>query len=203
VPEHPFVNFLVGLANPGVPTELWDQLRPWLRRFAMAVPKHTRLHQPQYCDHVTRGGNQCEHLGVVTCRTCQDTICLKHAYMNREAQAVCANCVGAFAAAAREEQRQEPKGRKKKKKKNKGGRRWEHEAPEPDVDDVQEALEVMGLTEQQADLTTVKERFRRLSLECHPDRFTDPKEKADAEERFKRVSWAYSTLEEWARKRAA
>ncbi len=202
MPDNPFLKFVMGLASPGVPAELWEQLRPWMQRFATQAPTRAQLKDPQWCQHVSRNDNACDHMGVVECRACGELVCLEHGYLSRDFLSVCVTCVGAFVRAAREGERAE--GKKKKKKRQQ--RHWQPEEEEADeeeeLDERREALEVLGL-EDAADLAQIQARFRELSLRHHPDRFTDAKQKAKAEEKFKKLSSAYSTLVAWERKHAA
>lgn len=198
MPENPFTAFFANLVNPGVPRELWTQLRPWLQRLALEVPRHAApLNTPQYCDHVTRSGNGCEHMAVLVCRVCEEAVCLKHSYVGAGGQCVCAQCVSAVSSAYREENRDEPRGKKRGKKKKRAG--WtpppDEEATyaEPEPDERAAAFEVLGLMPD-ATPAVITARFRELSKTCHPDRFTDPRDKAAADERFKRISAAYSLL---------
>jgi DnaJ-domain-containing protein 1 len=194
MPEKPpLMSFLLGLANPGVPAELWSQLRPWLQRFALAVPKHAApLDDPQYCEHVTRSGNGCEHMGVLVCRCCGESVCLKHSYVNGGAQCVCAQCIASLASASREEDDEPaPKNKRSKKRKEWKPPQDEYEGPTPD--ERVAALELLGLTAA-ADQATINARFRELSRTHHPDRFTNPRDTASAEEHFKKLSAAYSLL---------
>lgn len=202
--DNPFLKFVMGLASPGVPAELWEQLRPWMQRFASQAPTKAQLRDPQWCQHVSRNGNECEHMGVVECRACDELVCLEHGYLSRDFLSVCVTCVGAFVRAAREGERTQGKKKKKKKRKQRA-RQWqpeEEDAEEEELDERHEALEVLGLKDT-ADLGEIQARFRELSLRHHPDRFPDAKEKAAAEAKFKRLSAAYSTLVAWERKHAA
>lgn len=197
MPESPFAAFFANLVNPGVPRELWAQLRPWLQRLAMEVPRHAApLGNPQYCDHVTRSGNGCDHMAVLVCRACGEAVCLKHSYVGAGGQCICAQCVSAVSSAAREEERDDrPRGKKKKGKKRKGWTPPEQEASwdPPEHDERLAAFEVLGLPPDSSPVV-ITARFRELSKTCHPDRFTDPRDKAAADERFKRISAAYSLL---------
>ncbi|KAF0307824.1 DnaJ subfamily C member 22 [Amphibalanus amphitrite] len=62
------------------------------------------------------------------------------------------------------------------------------------------ALEVLGLnkTATQEDITA---RYRELTKSLHPDRFTDPGEKAKAEEAFMEINLAYDKLSKMRNKR--
>lgn len=199
-PENPFVSFFANIVNPGVPRELWSQLRPWLQRLAMDVPRHAApLGAPQYCDHVTRGGNGCDHMAVLVCRACGESVCLKHSYVGAGGRCVCAQCVSAVAAASREDARDEqPKNRRNAGKRRRAGwtpphGEYEYE-PEPSARDARaDALSTLGLP-LDATLETITARFRELSKAYHPDKFTDPRDKAAADERFRKLSAAYSLL---------
>lgn len=57
---------------------------------------------------------------------------------------------------------------------------------------------VLGLT-RDATQDEIKRAYRRLALECHPDRFPDD---ADAEDRFRKVSAAYAVLGDPEQRRA-
>ena len=50
--------------------------------------------------------------------------------------------------------------------------------------------EVLGV-ERSADVSTIKKSYRKIALECHPDRCPDDKE---AEARFKEAAEAYEVL---------
>jgi COMPASS component SWD3 len=43
----------------------------------------------------------------------------------------------------------------------------------------------------------VKQAYRRLARQWHPDRFTDLEEKAIAEAKFKQINWAYMALKDY------
>ena len=61
-------------------------------------------------------------------------------------------------------------------------------------------LQVLGLekTATQEDITA---RYRELTKTRHPDRFTDPAEKASAEEAFIEINLAYDKLSKMRNKR--
>jgi len=42
----------------------------------------------------------------------------------------------------------------------------------------------------------IRKQYRLLVVECHPDKFTKPEEKAKAEERIKEINEAYETLKD-------
>ena len=210
MPENPFVAFFRTLSNPGVPGELWTQLRPWMQRLALNIPKNALPRDPpECCAHVTRSGNDCGALGVLECRACGDLVCLEHGYVNTYAHAICCQCVSAVTSAAREEERaaereeQEnaKRGRGKKKKRTwtdnaPSGRRRPPPPQSPEEEEEFErraALQTLGL-EQNATQTQIHERFRELSKELHPDKVTDPKKKAQATARYKKITEAYHVL---------
>ncbi len=61
--------------------------------------------------------------------------------------------------------------------------------------------EVLGVDRDAPD-AAVRERFRVLARECHPDRFTDPAKKAEAEARFQVLTEAVNVLTNPQRRRA-
>lgn len=200
----------MGIANPGIPSEIWGQLRPWLARFGKNTVGRSKVGAQAHCDHITRGGGECEHLALLECRICGDGVCLRHAYVGADARCICVACAADFASAAREEDRpSEPKAKskKKKKKKRKGKKRgWngprEAAPPPADDDEIDQAYRTFGLPIG-APIEHVKSRFRELSLLNHPDRFPDPVEKAQQERVFKKLSSAYAVLERLHRSSAA
>lgn len=224
--ENPLINLLMGLANPGVPRELWNQARPWFLRFMQKLPETACVGDLEYCEHVTRGGNDCEHLGILECRACHARVCLKHSYIGAAANCICAECGSDLLEAAREEERREReqeqqaararRGGKKRRggKGNKrrrgaqGGARWrpdEDEAPddEPTEDDrLHQAYAELELPVGSS-MGAIRARFRELSLKYHPDRHPAGTAQEQAEARFKRITEAYAFLQEWHSRHAA
>ncbi len=189
-----FGDMFSAFVSQGLPRELWDQLRPWTSTFGSSVLQRWGgvVARQERCQHVTRGGNQCEHMAVAECDACADVICLRHAFVNQTAMAICAGCVSAFRSAAREEPRPKRKGRPRR------GRRAEP-PPSPPDDERLRALAELGL-DATATWPEVCLQFRKLTAKHHPDRYSDPRLKQESEERFKRITEAYHVLE---RRRAA
>lgn len=187
--------------SQGLPRELVEQLRPWASTFGTNVLQRWGpiVAERAACAHVSRAGNACPSLAVCECRACGEQMCLGHAYVRKDASAICADCVAAFASAARSDEREAKAPRAGKKGRGKGrgaGRRWEPPPPPPPPppDDTAQALQILGLGPA-ASWEEVVTRFRQLSREHHPDRFTDPARKAEAERMFKRITEAYHHLE--------
>lgn len=194
-----FLNeMFAAFVSQGLPRELFEQLRPWARKFGTSVLERSGpvVARRQSCAHVARSGTPCPRLAVVDCLGCGEAVCLGHAFVRNDARAVCADCVSAMTAATRERAR--PRGSKRRGKQ----RPWEPPPPPFDADwsagqsrkELREAYAVFGLQDG-APFSDVQRRFRELSRECHPDRFVDATDKARAEERFKRVTAAYHVLE--------
>lgn len=58
-----------------------------------------------------------------------------------------------------------------------------------------EARKMLGLEDKESDKSAIKQAYRKLSFELHPDRFEGtPEESAEAAEKFGKVKLAYETL---------
>ncbi|MBN2483932.1 MAG: J domain-containing protein [Candidatus Omnitrophica bacterium] len=61
-------------------------------------------------------------------------------------------------------------------------------------DDIERARNILGL-EKEVTILEVKERYYELSKQFHPDQCVENKKQAEA--KFKEVTWAYTTLNEY------
>lgn len=176
----------------GLPRDLWEQLRPWVATFGSSVLERWSpiVARKEGCGHVSSRGNECVNVAVCECGGCGELVCLLHAYVRRDAKAICVDCVSAYRAAARDDfdDEDEPEERYQRRR---------GEAP-PTTDARAKALEVLGLSAT-ASFEEVQVRFRKLSREYHPDRFVDAVAKRLAEEKFKALTEAYHVLERMRR----
>ncbi len=60
--------------------------------------------------------------------------------------------------------------------------------------DRSQAYRILGISKPQISMEEIKEVYRQLARQWHPDRFSDAIEKAQAEERFKQINGAYDYL---------
>jgi len=157
--------------------ELWGQIRRWTSTFGRAALQKWawQIAKREGCDHVTLRGRRCRHVAVTSCESCGQIVCLGHAFVSSDAVAVCRMCVEEIVDT--EVADEEPD---------------EQRASTPS--EVVEALKVMGLGPE-ASWQDVTRAFRKLTAEHHPDKFSDPKRKRRAEERFKKITAAYHQLQ--------
>jgi curved DNA-binding protein CbpA len=59
----------------------------------------------------------------------------------------------------------------------------------------------LGLTDRAVELTEIKRVYRKLVLQCHPDKVQDPALKASKQEEFSRIQQAYEILSDDVRRR--
>ncbi len=60
--------------------------------------------------------------------------------------------------------------------------------------DRSQAYRILGISKPQISMEEIKDAYRQLARQWHPDRFSDAIEKAKAEERFKQINGAYDYL---------
>lgn len=60
--------------------------------------------------------------------------------------------------------------------------------------DAAEAYRILGISASNVSMADVKDAYRKLARQWHPDRFPDATDKKQAEERFKRINGAYEFL---------
>jgi COMPASS component SWD3 len=60
--------------------------------------------------------------------------------------------------------------------------------------DRSQACRILGIDRSNTSMAQIKERYRKLARQWHPDRFSDAIDKAQAEERFKQINGAYDYL---------
>ena len=59
---------------------------------------------------------------------------------------------------------------------------------------MRDPFNILGVTRESSD-DDIKKAYRRLARENHPDKFTDPAERARAEERMKEINAAYEEIQ--------
>lgn len=175
----------------GAETTLTDHLGPWSKHFlATAVPKiEATLRLGQGCEagglHQGRE-HPCDETAALVCASCRRFSCLAHSFVSWRGEALCWKCAaGAVAAAAR------ARGDAPRTNSAGGG------PPPPrqsQADKTRFCLRVLGL-EPGASWEEVASAFRKLGAKWHPDR-ADAAQKAEYEEKFKRISEAYHALKE-------
>ena len=62
--------------------------------------------------------------------------------------------------------------------------------------DIHQALKILNLSPQVAQ-KEIKQAYRAMAKEWHPDRFLDPDEKSKAEEKIKEINQAYTLLKNY------
>lgn len=180
----------MGQSRPEMPRRIWDELSPWLARFAGSTAEKwlPMLLQAQAC-RVPRMHDgvafPCENHAVTKCDCCQEPVCVHHARVDQYGDGICYLCVaGAI--------------RAKRGAAGAGAYAGPREAP-PVPGDVVRTLVSKSLrvlkVKRGATWEEVKKAHRTLSGEHHPDRVQDEKAKKKAEERFKEVQIAFQALE--------
>ena len=164
---------------------LMHQLSTWFRGVSTSALGKWALIPNEQCT-----APRCRSGAVAPCVACEEPTCLQHAFLGPDASIVCKLCVDATVEMADEEFEDDDED--------------EQPAPAPQPpDERRAALREMGL-KQGATWQEVQAKFRKLSLKYHPDRQTKktPAQKERAEEKFKRVTEAYHTLERLMRRAA-
>lgn len=179
---------VAGMFADGLPSRLWEQLRPLLGTFGEAIATKWSLHVASAirCGHQYRNNRQCDELSVVVCEVCGCPCCLRHASIALEtADAICARCVSAaLRRRIAEDAASGTTGRWRQRASSRTSK------PE----DLERAryLRALGLTGSPS-WDEVHAAFRKLAAKEHPDRFR-AEERDAAEKRFADIVSAYEAL---------
>jgi len=203
-----FAQVLGGIASGSAHNEVFVQLKKWGNRFAKGATRkwaRTLLSRAD-CFYVTNRGNPCRNHAVHECITCGEAVCLEHAYMSGTAELICVQCVRDFKAAIAQEDEYEDDDEYEEET-------WEdfwQQVKEGFAGDtaatgdpqLRRALRIFGLDEG-ARFEEVQARFKVLAREFHPDKFTEEKQRKQAEVRFKAITEAYHVCDRVMNRRAA
>lgn len=159
---------------------------PWFKVFALnAVPKiKNGVAKGISCDckNIREGmHSHCEQVAALPCQACGRSTCLYHGFITWKGDAVCWHCV-ADIIQQRSFKTDEPRPGRPPSDQNR--QRIENE--------IELSLQLLGLT-RSATAEDISRAFRIFAAQNHPDKVS-PDKRAEAEERFKKVSAAYSFL---------
>jgi len=203
-------------AEDGVHLRVWNELKPWVSNL---VPAATRKWIPRatggdMCEMlIMRRGHpvgECGHLGMAVCEICHRPVCLEHAFIDQNADAICYGCatdaLQAVPVFQRERARQKQQGEAKprsqqerQQERDQAHQQQREQAPPgkrpPNALEVLSALDRLGL-KPGASWEEVRAAHRKLSARLHPDRGKTVKEKAKLNTKFVEVQKALDLLKQ-------
>lgn len=169
------------MQDSAAPAQVRDQVMKWLGYFSAnaVMAAGPNVLDPQPCDF-------CSELGLLDCQVCGARVCLAHAFVNHQSQAVCHDCVRGVVG-TKEDQKRARAAQHRQQRAERATRR-------PDADEqLVAALKELGL-ERGAAWDDVKAAYRYLALKHHPDRAKSPSAKSKATEKLAKINAAFSTL---------
>ncbi len=181
-----FFGQILGMASQGIGGDVYRQLEPWFREIGKrAVPRWGRVLIADLRCQVTRG---CTERAISLCEVCERAACLAHCRPSYTADVNCEHCVFEMT-------------------KKKGRLRPRRPPPPPPPGAIAERIAALrelglGIT---ATPEEVHARFRELARKLHPDRHQQksPAERQRMEQRFARISAAYTLLQPRTEARAS
>lgn len=185
-------------------TEILGQLRPWVMRLvAEAAPKWLPMHAMGIrCSMQNPDQQQCRDTALVTCLLCRHPICLAHAFVDSEGDAVCFGCVGQAVHRLQEQIASNAWAQKNEShqayQQQREASRQQRQQPDPQEQarrqaeqqaqqDVFWACGVLGVTPD-TPFDVIKSQHKKLSAQSHPDR------KGGNEKNFKDVQRAFEIM---------
>lgn len=208
--DNPFLAALERLATgfqgapAGMSGRLWDELRPWLRDFAVnAAPKWVpRLAFGFPCAVPIYQGGQpkgpCPGAAGGVCAACGRAMCVNHAVLDRFGDGLCYLCFAESVERARGAGTAPPNGGPSQHTGSNGQR----PGRAPSSDDLAWARRMLNVTAD-ATLEEIRGAHRKESAKWHPDRHKGPKAKEKAEQKFKDVQRAFDLLKRQHEHKAA
>ena len=169
-------------AQDGTHVRIWNELKPWLGNLAPAATR-------KWLPHIARGvecevplvshgaftRRSCEHLAVAACDVCHRPVCLHHARIDHQGDAICYICVADAMQAVPPLQRARARARGGQKPQPPPGPAAgrQHDPPVQKPPPTQEqktwAYGVLGL-KRSATWKQVQAAHRKLSAKHHPDK---------------------------------
>lgn len=170
-------------AGPGYEA-VWSQVKPWLARISTNgvlrwIPRAAAqmpCQVPEYENGFPTG--PCSHVALEGCLNCKKPICINHAFINDQGEAICFLCVASIANIAAQSKE----------------RPHQRQAPPPPPDAKAEAQAkawwARGVLNVQEGVPwdSIRKQHRSLSAQFHPD-----KSNGD-EQRFKDIQKAFDIL---------
>jgi len=168
---------------PGpVHVRVWQELGPWLRTLSVEAPikwvQRLAANQPCHVIAAFNGAHErCRRAACAACMGCGGPVCLSHAFINAEGEAICYACASSTLRAG---QRVDPDEAKRVARQKASELIW-----------ARRQLKVSA----SAEWETVRTAHRKLSAKWHPDRYRTEAEKSKAEAKFKELQRAFDLLQ--------
>jgi DnaJ domain len=199
-------------AEDGVHMRVWNELKPWMGSLGQSAMRKwiPRIQGGNMCEVpiLQRGRvvGECDHFGMAECEICHRPVCLSHALIDQDANAICFICMGDARQTVpifqreRARQQQNPKARPQQERQQERDQQRQQQNPHngkqpPNALQVLEALTRLEL-KPNATWDEIKVAHRRLSAKLHPDRGKTAKEKAKLNAKFVEVQKALDLLKQ-------
>jgi hypothetical protein len=193
-------------ASPdGTPQRVWQELGPWFSRLSQNAAKKwlPRILGDLSCQVPLLSSGMpspCTRHAIAACDVCGRNVCLEHARVDHRGEAICFPCIAAAMKAAKQNGQSFFDG-------NTGtDRGYENPPPPPGSPGAQnpnteqarrealrEAYKIIGVKQSCTD-AELKSAYKKLAVKWHPDKYTDPVKKADAETKIKRINRAHDFI---------
>jgi hypothetical protein len=200
-------------AEDGVHLRVWNELKPWVGSLGQSAMRKwiPRIQGGDMCEIpiMQRGRvvGECDHLGMAECEICHRPVCLSHALIDQDANAICFICmsdarqtVPIFQRDRARQQQDGAKTRSQQERQQERDQQRQQQNPHggkqpPNALQVLEALTRLEL-KPGATWTEILAAHRRLSARFHPDRGKTAKEKAKLNTKFVEVQKARDLLKQ-------
>lgn len=189
-------------ASPdGTPQKVWQELGPWFSRLSQNAAKKwlPRILSDASCQVPLLSSGMpspCTRHAISQCDVCGRNVCLEHARVDHRGEAICFPCIAAAMKAAKQHGQDFFDGN------TATDRGYENAPPKngPQPNSAQakkealrEAYRILGVKQSCTD-AELKAAYRKLAAKWHPDKFSDPDKKADAETKIKRINRAHDFI---------